>query len=596
MTRGSRNRRRGLSSVVGAVFMILVMIGALNVILLAMRQQDTVTQTLIDKSSSSLSRLNEQISITDIKVTNGNKLNMTVANSGGSAAKLASIYIVNETASPKTQYRYDLGNDPVDGRASKTNVGTSLALNVKTDTKYSIKVVTAAGNTATSGITSISRVALPMSITIVPPTVSPGSNVTVLFTVTNNLTEYNLPGSLNPTLSKSLSCSPVGVGCQFIDKINPVGQVIQKGSTAIFQWVTWVNAPDGTVLTFNASLANAKTGNFVITKSNVNIVTQSQGSFQAEQVVGADLLVKPEVFPIFPGPFGASSQLSLWGVSIANPVNQTMKVSRIVFTLTSPDAQGNQYQLITPSALPLCGSVAGLQMIYHLHGTWTCPGTGIMMWRDTSSPEQIPAYSAATFIVRVQPGTVTSDEPAFITGVTVFTSYGQFAKTGFAGNMKSAGTSIGNVWLTDTQTPATAVTNSHMFGNYSKPRSGIPFLMNVTVADLDSVSSTKIKAGTSFIINVPPGWSNIILTNTTAFTNLSVVTHTDTSTQIRGDLINDLGGAASPQAKILAFKGTPPAVVRSTVFIMYVLLDGVTIDATPFSVDAFGGFALVVKP
>jgi len=113
---------------------------------------------------------------------------------------------------------------------------------------------------------------------------------------------------------------------------------------------------------------------------------------------------------------------------------------------------------------------------------------------------------------------------------------------------------------------------------------------------LDSVSSTKIKAGTSFIINVPPGWSNIILTNTTAFTNLSVVTHTDTSTQIRGDLINDLGGAASPQAKILAFKGTPPAVVRSTVFIMYVLLDGVTIDATPFSVDAFGGFALVVKP
>src|SRR5213593_1891514 len=196
MTRGSRNRRRGLSSVVGAVFMILVMIGALNVILLAMRQQDTVTQTLIDKSSSSLSRLNEQISITDIRVTNGNKLNMTVANSGGSTAKLASIYIVNETASPKTQYRYDLDNAPVDGRASKTNVGTSLALNVKTNTKYSIKVVTAAGNTATSGITSISGVALRMSITIIPPTVSPGSNVTVLFTVTNNLTEYNLPGSL----------------------------------------------------------------------------------------------------------------------------------------------------------------------------------------------------------------------------------------------------------------------------------------------------------------------------------------------------------------------------------------------------------------
>src|SRR5881396_962628 len=91
-----KHQRKGLSSVVGAVFMVLVMIGALNVILLAMRQQDSVTQTLIDKSSASLSRLNEQISIADTRVTSSNKLNMTVINSGAAAAKLASIYIVND--------------------------------------------------------------------------------------------------------------------------------------------------------------------------------------------------------------------------------------------------------------------------------------------------------------------------------------------------------------------------------------------------------------------------------------------------------------------------------------------------------------------
>ena len=597
MAKFNRKHRRGLSSVVGAVFMILVMIGALNVILLSMQQQDRVTQAVVEKSNSNLGKLNEEIRISEVRVTASNKLNMTVTNSGGSTAKLASIYIVNETASPKVQYRYDLGSIPVDGRVSVPNVGSTVPLVIKNNMKYSVKIVTAAGNTATTGITPISQVALPMSLTIIPPTVIPGTNVTVLFTVTNNLTDYNLPIPLTPTLSKSLSCSPVGTGCQFIDKITPASQTIQKGSTAIFQWVSWVNGPDGTVLTFNASLASAKAGNFVITKSNVEIVDQSQGSFQAEQIVGADLLVKPEVFPIFPGPFGESSSLSLWGVTIANPVNQTMKVSRIVFTLTSPDAQGNQYQLITPSASPLCGSVTALQVLYPSHGTWTCPGTGIMMWRDTAAPEQIPAYRAQSFLVRVQPGIVASDEPAFITGVTVFTNYGQFAKTGYAGNMKDGGTSVGNVYLTNTQTTSLATSSARMFGNMSSLKSGVPFVFNATIADLDILAATKIKSGTTLIINVPQGFTNVVLTSTTGFNNPPTVkTFTDGSTQIVGTLTADLGGVANADAKILAFRATPPPVVRSTVFIMHILSDGITNDATPFSVDAFGGFALVVSP
>jgi hypothetical protein len=254
--------------------------------------------------------------------------------------------------------------------------------------------------------------------------------------------------------------------------------------------------------------------------------------------------------------------------------------------------------LIYPNTVPNCAPSGGaaLQAIYPTHGTWTCPGSGIMMWKDTANPEPVAKYSSTSFIVRVQPGIVASDEPAFITGVTVFTSYGQFAKTGYAGNMKDGGTSVGNVYLTDTGTPATATTNAHMLGNYSRLRSGVQFKMNVTMADLDSVATTKIKAGTSLIINVPQGFTNIILTNTTAFNMGSVETFTDGSTQIRGTLKADLGSTASADAKILAFSAKPPAVVRPTVFILHVLTDGITTDLTPFSVDAFGGFALVVSP
>src|SRR5581483_10584543 len=129
-------------------FMVLIMIGALNVILLTLRQQDTVTQAVIDKSNSNLSKLNEQINISDIRLTSSNMLNMTVSNSGGAAAKLASIYLVNETASPKVQYRYDLNNLALDGRQSVSSIGTSIPFHINTNNKYTVKVVTAAGNSA----------------------------------------------------------------------------------------------------------------------------------------------------------------------------------------------------------------------------------------------------------------------------------------------------------------------------------------------------------------------------------------------------------------------------------------------------------------
>lgn len=579
-------QRRGLSTVVGAVFMILVMVGAINVMLWTMQQQNRVTETIIEKTNSNLNRINEDINISEIKITGSDKLNMTVTNAGGAAATLKTIYIVNETA--KEQFRYDV-DLAVDGRGS-IYVDT-LPLTVKDNTNYSIRLITESGNTATASITPLSSVALPMSLVIVPPTASPGSNVTVLFAVTNNQTDSALSLTVTPTLSKSLGCSPIGPSCQFIDYITPSSQTIQKGSTMLFQWISYVNAPDGTTLTFNASLANAKNGNYIITTSQVEIVDSAQGAFQAEQIVGSDMLVKPEIFPVFPGPFGESSQRALWGVVVANPVNQTMKVSRIVFTLQSPDAQGNQFELVEKN----CNNTP----LYPSHGTWSCPAVGIIMWSDTSNPEQIPKYSAQSFVARIDPGEVPVDEHAFMATVTVFTSYGQFAKAGYAGNMRNNGASVGNVYLTDTTNTSTALINTHMLMNLTGLKSGEPMLLNVTFADLDTVSTTKIKAGTTLIINVPRGFTDIELNSYTGFNSEPTVTpFSDGSHQIVAILSDDLGNDAGSvaEAEILSFYATPPTVARQTVFIMHVFTDGVTTDTPAFSVNAFGGFGLVVNP
>src|SRR6476469_4415135 len=99
--------------------MVIIMASALSVTAWSMREQDRVNQALTEKASSDLGKFNEKIGISDVRVSN--KLNVTVINSGGASATLASIYLVNKTASPNQQYRYDLGNIAVDGRNSVSN-------------------------------------------------------------------------------------------------------------------------------------------------------------------------------------------------------------------------------------------------------------------------------------------------------------------------------------------------------------------------------------------------------------------------------------------------------------------------------------------
>ena len=293
-----RNERKALSTIVGAVFMIIVMTSALNVTLWTMQQQNRVTESVIEKTNTNLNRLNEDIGISDVKISNG-KLNLTVSNPGGAASYLKTIYVVNETS--KQQYKYDL-NVAVDGRNSATSIGqSSPAIVIKNDTNYSVKVVSQSGTAATTTLTSLSSIAFPMSLYVIPATIVPETNVTLLFAVTNNLTDSDLAFPVQPILNKSLSCGPpYSETCTFFDYgIEPESTYIPKGTTMLFKWVYGIKAPDGTIATFNASLAGAKQGNYVIEHGTIQILKPSQISIE-EVVVGNNLLAKPEVFIVAP--------------------------------------------------------------------------------------------------------------------------------------------------------------------------------------------------------------------------------------------------------------------------------------------------------
>ena len=451
----TRKQRRGLSTVVGAVFMILIIASALNVTLWSMREQDRVTESIIEKTNTNLNRLNEDLSISDVRISNG-KLNLTVSNVGGATSYMKTLYIVNETSD--TQYRYDI-DLAVDGRDSERNIGQSNpSVVINNNTDYSIRVVSQSGTTATTRITPVSGAALPMSVYIIPPTVVPGNNVTVLFSVTNNLTDGFLSQDLRLKLGYSLSCGVTGPSCKLVQVDGPTSNatMIAKGNTMLYKWVFKTVVPDETYITFNASMVNAKSGNYEVETAYAKMIEEVQTATSTLQVIFTSLVQKPDIFLILPSTWGESSDEALWGVIIANPVNATMKVSRIVLNLYSSKSTAGGVQLINTGPGSSCSD--GITPIYPSTASeWKCPHENMVEWKDVTTPETIKEYEAKSFLFRLDPGDIGDQEPAFTVTATVFTDFGQFTKAGYAVGMDNGAHPLINVYMTDTDNASPTV-------------------------------------------------------------------------------------------------------------------------------------------
>jgi hypothetical protein len=586
--------RRGLMNAIGAIFAMIILATSLNMTFWIVRQQDKVTQTLIEKQNADLNRLKEDIEVADIGVAN-NKLNLTITNEGSTRATLNSLYVVNETS--REQYRYDL-NIALDGKNVTTNIGQSNpALTLNNDMKYSVKVVSESGNTVTARIRPVSEVALPMSLYVIPSTVTTLENVTLLFSVMNNLTEGDiLAGAVTPQLNKTLSCGN-GPDCEFTDYVSPEPAILSNGGITFFKWIFKVTAPEGTTMTFNATLANAKEGNYVIETGRVIIVQEASRS--SEVIVASQLPIKPEVYMLSPGPFGDSSLKGYWGVVVINPSEGPLQVKMIAINLFSSTTSANAH-ILTPTGCNVAGIVPS--------SNWDCLHDGIIRWQNLDNPITVKGNSSYTFMAKAVPGSLPNGgaEAAFMISIVVFTDFGQFSRQGYASNMYDSGTSLANVYLTDTAVSTVAIQDSptnHIFGNMTVTGGILGKRIYVAMADFDTSSSTQINSGATLIMNVPKGFPNIVLPSgatlsSMGFSSATQQTYSDGSTQIRAvtnEAIGDaIGGIA--EGKVFYFDVDVPSAGDTKSYAMHTFVSGKLNTGNPFPADAFGTLAITVCP
>lgn len=152
----------------------------------------------------------------------------------------------------------------------------------------------------------------------------------------------------------------------------------------------------------------------------------------------------------------------------------------------------------------------------------------------------------------------------------VFTTLGQFGKSGYGSSMRNAGSSVPNVYLSKIPDSTASV---NIMSDLTNIKSGSFVTVNATIADFDSGTTNKISSGSRLIINIPKGWTNVSILSSNGFSTPTYQTFGDTSSQIVGVLNTDITGA-SGTAKSIQFRVQAPSISDTQMYVMYVLADG----------------------
>jgi hypothetical protein len=231
---------------------------------------------------------------------------------------------------------------------------------------------------------------------------------------------------------------------------------------------------------------------------------------------------------------------------------------------------------------------------------WSCPHDNQIMWANLSTPQTLAANETRTFLVKVQPTSITgSEEPGVTVTATVYTDVGVFTRTGYTVGLTDVNQPLGNVYLTNTNDTSSsgALADANILGHLNSIQPNTNTTFHVAMADLDTNIATYINQNARLIINVPPGFGNVTISSHNKFSTPTVTVRADGITQIIGVTNQAIGDSASGEAAVIKFAAITPSPEISTTYLMFAFIDGTTTSSTAnreFSAGAIAETALQV--
>jgi len=224
------------------------------------------------------------------------------------------------------------------------------------------------------------------------------------------------------------------------------------------------------------------------------------------------------------------------------------------------------------------------------YGAWDCNTHNQMTWEPGGPPAQIQPFSVSEFLVFAQPGVLlsTADLHTALIQAHVFTSSGEFGKGNYGSSMRASGSSMVNVYLTDVF-PGTS-SGDDIISTITGIPGGTHVAFNATLAELESLQGHKIQAKATLIVNIPRGWTDVVVTDFPGFDYVKTNSFTDGSSQLVGIVSAEIiSGTES-----MKFYARAPAVTTTQMYVMYMLANGVTDSG--WTIGPLGEIILQVVP
>jgi hypothetical protein len=610
------SKRRGLSSIVGALIFVVLMVAAFAVLGVAMDTQTDIVDVNRDVADTGLKKQQENFVINRIVQNNADYLEIHVTNKAQNPTEIFTMVITNSSDSvggfpTKT---YDIPYDtsflpPFADQPTNILEGANLKMDITADgidEKYDIKLISSLGNVQTYNIicndtscglstSNPGTGGLDIQLLLDGATGVNTKTTTVLMFVTNtgNGTVTGVTPIEGCSTTPNILSSINGVAytgtfpdCDF-QSPDPID--LLPGQTGFFKWDGTVSGDIDDVLTF----CNTAKGDSVpapveecdtLTIIDPNDCGGCEGGGDGGETIILidDLLIRPSLFMIIPSPFGDTENIGsieyrgLWGVNVANPTDVDMDVSKLTIVAYPPggDKSDNVFSGIKGTSAGWCKEVA----ISPTTG-WDCPRDNTLMWQNITNPVTVPANSTKSFMVKVEPYNLAGDFnlDAIIVQANIFSSLGSFGKSGYQSTMYKEASPLVNVYLSDETDLRTGFTSDRI----NIPENSTQ-TFSVVLADLDDDPDTHINEETDLIINVPREWEFVEFVSHVGFNTPTNVTHSDGSTQLVAETNTIIGdGSADPtpgvDARKVVFKAKAPDVDFHRLYIMYILADG-TVD------------------
>ncbi len=586
------HKRRGISTIIGGIIFIVLLTAGFSTFFVAMDVQSDTVNAQRTISDSIIEKTQEQFSVgvATGPCVNQCPLGIQVKNEGPNPVQISNIWIVN-----KSLPNQPAKNIPINYSDAfiPSGYGISILENqvLKMDAPlappapdvYDIKVVSAIGTIKQTELKVGGSNYLLAELFTIPPDVRLNENVTIALRVTN----------VGPTLIEGVNPTPLlvdgaeitipsphpwvnGVPELVLPIITPVD--LEPTESTIFSWQSQLNGAGliGGKIKFTSSATGTEsTTGFIInsnTASDKLTVRDPKGGAGEEIVIKDELFGKPAVFMLVPNTFGTNENEGLWGITVGNPTDAPMDVSKVSITALYATANSNQEIFTT------LDDTTNIQP--QPNDYWSIPNDNQLIWYDPGGYVQtIPPRSAFSFLATADPGKVTTGTglDSVVIHASVFTTLGAFGEASWNTSMKKNTDAIVNVYLYEDIDPPTApfTDTSKMQSSRLGIASGSTERFHIALAERGGVN---ILPGAQVVINVPKQWTGVGNIADTGFTGTPTVTpFPDGSHQIVGTLTNALNN----DAVRISFDATAPTVLCDKMYVMHVLANGKTTGNFP---------------